>query len=505
MRIKEKSKGVRQGNPTDQCCTNPDCETGLRNNYFEHKRLSIESFRVEQKYLLERRRLLNRAIHGWGVVYGLAVTPASPDPHGEKARRGKLKIGPGLALDTCGRELLETEDRILSIEDVIVTEDGKQVDPANAFSEQRHKAHSKEKGEEECWLLCAHYAEQSTSPVQVRGPCDCKQSEWEYTCETVRYSLRRIDCKLCCGENRCELECRCSHGPCCGEMKPEELRYPRDARSKRGGCNCLCEYLTRLDFSGDCGHLCEIEEACCRKVRVDLHNCVPLACVEVARDDCGDWSFGERLEACGPRRLVKRNDLLFDLIRGCDLTRISRISWPDWHRRKGAVSFEEFSEKFGPAGDDQEEYVTDFWVEFSRPVYAETLRSDCVAITVMSAEREGGWRETLRVPIVRIDTTNFPPRPGDPANHVRGGTIVVEGAWLEDAVRGRKTCFLGAEAWVDIEVRGDFILDCNGQTVDANAVGLMPHPSGNGCCGGTFLSTFRVAPARESHHRKGAS
>jgi hypothetical protein len=111
----------------------------------------------------------------------------------------------------------------------------------------------------------------------------------------------------------------------------------------------------------------------------------------------------------------------------------------------------------------------------------------------------------LRVPIVRIDKGKYAPQPGDPPNHVRGGTIVVEGAWLEDAVRGRKNRFLGAEAWVEIEIRGDFILDCNGQAIDANAVGLMPYPSGNGCSGGTFLSTFRVAPTRDSHYRKGAS
>ena len=45
---------------------------------------------------------------------------------------------------------------------------------------------------------------------------------------------------------------------------------------------------------------------------------------------------------------------------------------------------------------------------------------------------------------------------------------------------------------VEIEIRGDYIVDCNGQTVDANAVGLSPSPTGNGTPGGTFLSTFRV-------------
>jgi len=209
------------------------------------------------------------------------------------------------------------------------------------------------------------------------------------------------------------------------------------------------------------------------------------------------------VEACGPRRLVKRNDLLFDLIRGCDLTRISRISWEPWHRSEEPVSFADFDDRFGKVSQNEEKYITDFTVEFSRPVRKETLRRpDCFAFTVMSVEPEGGWRETLRVPIVEINTDAFP-SPDPSGDYVLGGSIVVDGAWLEDAVRGRKSRFVGAQAWVEIEIRGDYILDCNGQAVDANAVGLSAYPSGNGTPGGTFLSCFRVAPA-ETPYRKGA-
>jgi hypothetical protein len=440
------------------------------------------------------------------VVNGYAITVASPDQCSKGTPTGQLKIGPGLALDLCGRELLET-GRTISLADVLTLEKGKRVDPSVVFSElQQSGRYGQPKGKEpeECWLLCAHYAEQSISPVNVKGTCECQHREWDYTCETVRYSVERINCKECCRTPGCELECECERGGCCHDTRDSEsLRRPVDVRSQRGGCRCICEYITGLEFES-CGPLCPIDEPCDRKVRVDLGHCVPLACVDIVLDPCGELVFGERLEVCGPRRLVKRNDLLFDLIRGCDLTRIRSISWSDWHRKRDAVSFEEFSEYFGAPGEDKDEYVTSFSVEFSRPVHRETLRSDCFAITVMSAEREGGWRETLRVPIVRIDTKEFH-ETGDPEDHVWGGTIVVEGAWLEDAVRGRKNRFLGAEAWVEIEVRGDFILDCNGQSIDANAVGLHPYPSGNGTPGGTFLSTFRVAAEPEPHHHKGAN
>src|ERR1700682_2885490 len=96
-----------QGNSAE-CCSDANCESGLRNNYYEHKKLSTESFRVEQLYSLERRHLLNRAIYGWGVVNGYAITVASPDQCGKGTPTGQLKIGAGLALDLCGHELLET-------------------------------------------------------------------------------------------------------------------------------------------------------------------------------------------------------------------------------------------------------------------------------------------------------------------------------------------------------------------------------------------------------------
>src|SRR5258705_13961575 len=100
--VKKKAEFRRQ---PENCCTEVKCDSGLRNNYFDGKRLSTQSFRIEQKYGLERRRLLNRAIHGWGVVYGYAITPEPLDDCKKQRQAGKLTIEPGIALDPCGREL----------------------------------------------------------------------------------------------------------------------------------------------------------------------------------------------------------------------------------------------------------------------------------------------------------------------------------------------------------------------------------------------------------------
>jgi hypothetical protein len=251
----------------------------------------------------------------------------------------------------------------------------------------------------------------------------------------------------------------------------------------------------KLDPGADCaGRLCEVDDPC-GHVQVDLLHGVPLACVHVVWDTtCGEWAFTEDVDACGPRRLLKRNDLLFDLIRGCDLTRISEIGWHSWHR--GEVSFEDFKAGFGALGQHKAEYVTkQFFVKFTRPVRASTLRPDCFAMRVMFVEGEGGWWWARRVPIIRVDTNMVMPEKGDPVDCVRSATLVVDGPWADDAVDGSKHLFQGGPAIVEVEVRGDFILDCNGQAIDAEAIGLSTDRTGNGAPGGTFTSSFRVKQA----------
>ena len=338
-----------------------------------------------------------------------------------------------------------------------------------------------------CWLLKVHYAERKIGPVTLNDPCSCERHEWDQVCETVHYTLQPEDCSTCCKDFDCDLECSCATSPCCDQQVSHEQK---EYMHSRGGCRCLCDHLTQLPLNSECGSLCQVDEC----TRADLFNGIGLACLKLDQDECGNWRFASVYDACGPRRLVKRNDLLFDLIRGCDVTQISEIGWSDRHRHSTPISWTDFHKALGDESlTNQTEYVTKrFWVRFSRPVRVETLRPDSFAITVLVSEAEGGWWQVLRVPIVRIDTAIELPLPGDPADHVRVAYLVVDGGWLEDAVRGRATIFHRQQTRVEIEIRGDFIVDCNGQAVDANARGLSASPTGNGSPGSSFLSTFTV-------------
>ncbi|HET7058570.1 MAG TPA: hypothetical protein VFI05_07550 [Nitrospiraceae bacterium] len=494
-----------------ECCTDLQCETGLKNNYFEGKRLTPETFRVEQRYLVERRWLLNRAIHGWGMVYGYGVNHVTE--HG----LSKLEVQPGLALDQCGRELLQVKTRKVGLDDVIVIDgNGARTTLDKALSGTklcRHK--NPDDSQPVCGLLSVHYAEQYSGPVMVTDPCRCAHHEWDQTCETVRYSLQRIDCDKCCNPFPCELTCECGTGRCCDEHKdPVRIEDPRSQHEKnesygqrnpckpftRGGCRCLCDHLTGLHPGDERCSLCEVEEPC-GHVRVDLRHGVPLACVGLVEDDCGRWTLdqNEEVEACGPRRLVKRNDLLFDLIRGCDLTRISAIGWAKWHRSNSLVRWTDFAASFGtehPPGSGRN-VTADYWVEFSRPVRSDTVRADCFSMTILVAEDEAGWLEVRRVPILGVETSA---EAGVPAGHVTRATVVVDAEWVRDATVSKRTIFNQDEAQVEIEVFGDYMVDCNGQTVDANIRGLCAVPSGNGTPGGTLRSNFRVE-VRDPHVR----
>jgi hypothetical protein len=197
--------------------------------------------------------------------------------------------------------------------------------------------------------------------------------------------------------------------------------------------------------------------------------------------------------------------MLFDLIRGCDLTRIVDFGWKDWHRDETPIPFTAFSDALGRSGEKEKEYVTNgFWVRFSRPVRKDSLLPDCFAMTVLDPEDKEGWWTPFRVPIIRVDTEGFS-EPGDPPEYVRGGRIVVEGGWVEDGARGRHSIFKVPDDVfrVEIEIRGDFIVDCNGQTVDANPRGLTKIPTGNGVPGDRFLSTFKIESELKGRDRKG--
>lgn len=463
-------------------CLEQECGPQRRNRYFKGKRMTWQAFALEQDYLVRRRRLLNHALYGWGVVSGYHIDPR------------RATVGPGLALDRHGRELVLDEECRL--------------DPCDCFLEEGPDARPGPGR----WLLRAHYAERLVGEQLLPADCGCDSVEWNEVCETVVFSLQRLEGDQHCppGEPPCP-HCECVHpGDCCpepfghghergGEHGHEHHHRHDHPPHGRSSHSCECQWAEWSPLEDDHEHW---KHWRARKLRFAWCDPIPIACLHLRHDECERLVI-DRLDQCAPRRLVKRNDALFDLIRGCDLTRIADVSWREWHRPGVLVPWEKFREKFHnsdgtpvpPLSGDQHHSkprVTDFKVWFTRPVEARTVRWDCFIMSAIALDKSTGWGRLKRVPIVGV-ATELGADGVTPERLTSWAKLVVDRRWLADEVSGAWSDFDDGPTTVEIEVRGDYILDCHGQPVSGAAIGLHPFPSGNGTPGGTFVSRFRVS------------
>lgn len=80
-----------------------------RNHYYYGKLLSVEDFELEQRYLNNKRRLINRYLNGNGVVSGLSVVIIDDET---------LSLERGIAIDDIGREIVVEESITKKISEI---------------------------------------------------------------------------------------------------------------------------------------------------------------------------------------------------------------------------------------------------------------------------------------------------------------------------------------------------------------------------------------------------
>jgi hypothetical protein len=431
---------------------NGECASGKRNRFFRNKKMKAEVFTTDHAYFIGRRRLVNRAVLGWGVVYGF---PMSGSP---------ITVGKGFALDRHGREIVVAAPVALDRSNTFAIDSGGpcRTTSLDGLAPGRY-------------VLAAHYAERLAGPTYSPDPCGCDRPEREHICETVVFALRPLgdDGRCPCAEEACERTCTCRPH----DLDPEDPAQLVDpcGGAGRGPHACLCEWVTGA-APPDSDSWCTWND-----YTLDLTDGVDLACVTVAQPPgkCEPLALVVD-DACSPRKLVKNNDLLYDLIRGCDLTHISDVSWHPWHRSREVVPWADFAAMLEP------DAKPGFAIEFSAPVLVDTLRRDAVLMTVFTVDSGTGWRIPRRLPL-RIDADS---PDGKTTQRIR---LLVAQKWSGDeGPRSGESLLAGRRFTVEIEVRGDLILDCHGQPVDADAVGLRAMPSGDGMPGGTYVSSFRV-------------
>lgn len=398
---------------------------------------------------LKRQRLLNRAVHGYGVVLGLGLVVA--DSGELDLDRGCLRLTGGLALDRHGRMLVWKGGRI-GLDDLV----------------------DKPPTAEGHYTLCMHYA--ARPPVTDDcGHCADDRSGWfqEGVVFTLRSACHRVD-------RRCAVH---PPGACVGH----EAYLCRRTGAHPGENPRTVPVSADVDWMlADPGRL---STTGCDDWSYDPNPevCVPVACVEIrdladrtADPDCEpSLGFGTSVEVCRVRPFVYRNPLLYELVKGCDvlLPRVQAISWQDWVDLgwRQRIPWADFAERIADGLE----------IRFTRPIKVPTIHHASIFVTALTQEQDTDYWESHQVPI------RFHPV-DEEDDTVRGVRLVPDPEWLAAEVTGRRSSLFGG-ARFEVTIRGQLLRDACGRMLDARPLDLAAGERGHERPGGDFVSAFRVA------------
>lgn len=396
-----------------------------------------------------RERLLNRAVHGYGVVVGYGLVVADD---GRLVVTGEcVELTGGLALDRHGRTLYWK---------------GGHIGPSDIVGRLPTAAGR--------YTLSAHFA---AHPPEADGclPFAGERAQWWR--EGVVFTLRP-GCEP--ADRRCPTH---PEGACIGHDA-----YVCRRTGARPGAD-----PGSVPVSPDIGWLLAEppRELCATgldgwQYDPDPQACVPIACVEIcdlAEAGCAPrYGFAtETPEVCAVRPFVYRNPLLYELVKGCDvrLPRVESISWQDWIDRgwRDRIPWAEFAERIAEGLE----------IRFTRPIRTATIHDASIFVTALIQEdRADYWvGRILPMELVPLD---------EEGEMARGVRLVSDprSDWLAAEVTGqRSTLFRGAR--FEVTIRGQLLRDACGRMLDARPLDIALTERGHERPGGDFVSAFRVA------------
>jgi hypothetical protein len=241
-----------------------------RPRYFHGMLLDERDFLAEQAYHAAKRRMLNRMLHGWGVVCGLEL----------EWQRGKrwVRIMPGMALDCFGNEIWVAEPYEADLSRLLT------VAPART----REPCSDQDGGVTTDWYLCLRYHETNSDPVPVYvsgGDCNAHGCEFSRVREGFCVGLEE-NCPdsgpssglvtALHGERSREVGARETSGGCvdCAGLTGEKKRQ----------CETLAEFCSRSVPCPDCkGHPCNSHCVVVGRVTVNEQGCVTDVCANECR------------------------------------------------------------------------------------------------------------------------------------------------------------------------------------------------------------------------------
>ncbi len=428
---------------TTPCDTGCDSAVVERNRYFTGKYMTARDFAGEQEYFLNRNRLHNRLLHGWGIVCGLRVM----EHPNEECKKNWVVVKSGVAIDCCGREIFLHQDTALEVplDDLPSAHDdggdgGEQsVGVMHSGSEEKHDdEHEHEKPDEDHeppkpdWptnglLVCLRYTEQLIEPVPAlyaEGHCEPGHQEANRVREVGVLELRRLD-----------------------DMDPGCWRMPS------GGWDAPCK--------DDCDEPLPGPGGVCLEPDCPCGGCVPLALL-VRKDDCAPYEPGFTIHLNGRRRLPTPSHYL---------THIIGINWP----HGGKVSLEELEEQMGGA----------LKIRFDRRLQATNGMKTGINPHTFQVQYGGIQKQLEFLPTA---SEQDPYLCDDDCTAIYNISPDYISYKHRDSIAG---------SIVYVTLKCDFILDCHELPVDGNHMsGLLP--SGDGRPGSNFHSWFRVVHSHKS-------
>ena len=153
-------KEKRREDVCAETCTSSERCWIERPNYFSGQLLTDADLRAEQDYFIEKNRLHNRYLHGWGVVCGLKVKcyPCCSG-HGSS---GKVVVEPGYAIDCCGNDIVVCNEEEFDVVQRIRDLEKKKGDPCSPAA---GSAPAPCPDKEEKYYLVIKYKEEDAKPA----------------------------------------------------------------------------------------------------------------------------------------------------------------------------------------------------------------------------------------------------------------------------------------------------------------------------------------------------
>ena len=330
-----------------------------RLRYFNGQMLTAGDFQREQDYFIEKLRLRNRCLHGYGIACGLTVTPVPPDDPCFKTGRPLVCIERGVAVDCLGNEIVVTYPCVVDLWQELSAADQDKIRPA-AESDDREPARD--------------------HPVEP--PESAGQQEEEPEQEHDEH------------EEHEEHEEEAEEGQ---EEQEEHGRWESGRRPPVYLSVAYCERPvgpTRGVFLDDCGNSADCEYGWCRDA---WHPVVSLkaprndGCADPCCECCPDPRvLLARIDDVRSDEAVERDDIRLDKRRPLSRYHYTTIIGVNW-THDGTYTREQISHLLATR-DGHHGPGSGLRVEFSAPVHAASLRPGVVEIRVIEGRRNAESR-----------------------------------------------------------------------------------------------------------------